>query len=76
MNLTPMIAKALGVKIGEEFKISGYGKTKFVFRTCFQLADEDEEFEHSTDTVFTNLCLGVSELIQTAVKPLASAMGI
>lgn len=69
MNLMPIIAKELGVEMGEKFRITCYGNTEFVFRACFQLADENQNFDYDIDEVFHNLCLGINKVVKLPWKP-------
>ena len=71
-NLIPVIAKELGVKIGEEFNVTGYAKTiRFKFdKTGLLWIDECEKIWAYTDvSTFFRLIDGDNEVIKPPFKP-------
>lgn len=71
-NLIPIIAKGLGVEIGEEFNVTGYAKTiRFKFdETGLLWIDECEKIWAYTDvSTFFRLIDGDVEIIKRPFEP-------
>lgn len=71
-NLVPIIAKELGVEIGEEFNVTGYAKTiRFKFdETGLLWIDECEKIWAYTDvSTFFRLIDGDVEIIKLPFEP-------
>lgn len=71
-NLIPEICKILGVELGEEFKIKGYGEMTYMLTDDKGLmaTDDDPETEWTpTNTLFVALLTGKDEIVKLPWKP-------
>lgn len=71
-NLISQIAQMLGVELGEEFKIKGYGETSFMITDDKGLMATDDEPEtgwEPVNTLFAVLLNGDAEIVKLPWKP-------
>lgn len=71
-NLIPQIAHMLGVEIGEEFKIKGYGELTYKFDNDglrVSCGNGARKFNPTANTSFTALLAGKDEIIKLPWKP-------
>jgi hypothetical protein len=69
-NLIPIIAKELGVEIGEKFYVSGENFLfKFVHEDLFLFDEDDEEWYGADNETLIDLVRGEQEIIKLPFKP-------
>lgn len=70
-TLIPFIAEKLGVKIGEEFELKGYGKKhKFSeYDLLIQSVPDEHKFVRANAVTFVNLITGIAEIIRPPFEP-------
>lgn len=71
-NLIPQIAQMLGVELGEEFKIKGYGELTYKFDNDglrVSCGNGARKFNPTANTSFTALLAGKDEIIKLPWKP-------
>lgn len=71
-NLIPEICKMLGVELGEEFKIKGYGELTYKFDNDglrVSCGNGARKFNPTANTSFTALLAGKDEIIKLPWKP-------
>lgn len=71
-NLIPQIAQMLGVELGEEFKIKGYGELTYKFDNDglrVRCSNDARKFNPTASTSFTALLAGKDEIIKLPWKP-------
>lgn len=71
-NLMPEIARMLGVALGEEFKIKGYGEVTYMIadNKGLMATDDDPETEWTpANTLFVALLTGKDEIVKLPWKP-------
>lgn len=71
MNLIPMIAKELGVEVGEEFKVTRYSNVVFRFdETSLQFfATLNNDWREVSDELYKMIMKGDTEVEQLPFKP-------
>lgn len=71
-NLIPDVAQMLGVELGEEFKIKGYGELTYKFDNDglrVSCGNGARKFNPTANTSFTALLAGKDEIIKLPWKP-------
>lgn len=71
-NLIPQIAEMLGVELGEEFKIEGYGEVTFMITDDKGLMATDNNLKtgwSSANALFVVLLNGIDEIVKLPWKP-------
>jgi hypothetical protein len=70
MNLIPMIAKELGVEVGEKFKVTGYGGTySFKENGLCYYDKQRKEWTLAEDYVLVDILRGVEEIEKLPFEP-------
>lgn len=71
MNLIPKIAQELGVKVGEEFKVTRYGNVVFRFdETSLQFYSSlTNEWRETSDELYKMIMKGDTEVRKLPFKP-------
>lgn len=70
-NLMPQIAEMLGVELGEEFKVKGYGEVTYMLTNEGLMATDDDQEKEWTpaNALFVALLLGTEEIVKLPWKP-------
>lgn len=70
-NLIPEIARMLGVEIGEEFKVKGYGEVTYMLTNEGLMATDDDQEKEWTpaNVLFVALLTGTEEIVKLPWKP-------
>lgn len=71
-NLMPEVARMLGVELGEEFKIKGYGEVTYMIadNKGLMATDDDPETEWTpANALFVALLNGEDEIVKLPWKP-------
>lgn len=70
-NLMPQIAEMLGLQLGEEFKVKGYGEVTYMLTNEGLMATDDDQEKEWTpaNVLFVALLNGKDEIVKIPWKP-------
>lgn len=70
-NFIPQIAEILGLQLGEEFKVKGYGEVTYMLTNEGLMATDDDQEKEWTpaNVLFVALLTGTEEIVKLPWKP-------